>query len=710
MGTPASSSGGLVQVKPASRHERRCQDDPPRDAEDTPLVRSSAIQNADQLDWPEYFTLAQQTLNVANAAQSVGFNIAKGATAASLRVARFFTKHVLALPALAIDVAVGTPPDSPGMHLAATAGVDGVFNIVDAITLGSLDVGCAVTAASLSAVSTGVECVSSTMHSDVSRSLSTFGRLFSREWNRTSDELPPGGLPVYERLTIACAILCWVSLQAVTAEDFERDMLEHLSLVADDEELQSLIAAPGSDAHEVSSARPRVRHLVQHSRLILAIYGGVIMALLNSVPSNFAKRTQSQDAEAARIPVDIIDQPSAITQFELENPQPSIQLQRLQGTQEQLRRADKAHTSAAAGRQSKYALDNFSYIDLLTGKYDHYLLHEAAGVTHSQAVRGSYDQSVHSAQELNGRVNKSRPNYYVITSHEARKIIVVMRGTVTLGDVATDLACESQSLDGIISGIPAASRVHAGILVTALAIGRQGRAVHRAVREAAIRSPDYDLDLVGHSLGAGVMALLCLLWGSPATGRTREDSALGPRNIHAYCYAAPCVMDAQLGLHCNRIITSFISSWDLVSRLSLGSITDIRNVIAWLCYWENSPDEDFTCAGFIGSTLEHQSGRMDSSTSVRQRFEDKAKYLMQRVKPCMTGVHLYPPGKIFISYRNTDLRTTQGGRSPLLFEVTGDRARVFDRIVFGSGMLYDHLPQVYVETLAQLNVNEAPRV
>ncbi len=460
-------------------------------------------------------------------------------------------------------------------------------------------------------------------------------------------------------------------------------MLEHLTPMPRMSGRQPSELALQEAAHSPTAAR-----LVQYSRLILAIYGGAIMALLNSVPESLRMRGVSTSSRT--LPA---SQPMEHRHYQDETDGASVFSFDL---------ADESQLRAITNPTSTDTADSetFSYLDLLGGSYDHYLLHDAAGVAPESAQLGSYDEPIpETLDRASEPPTTSKPTYYVITSEAERKIIVVMRGTITLGDVATDLACESADVDGLFADIPAGSRVHSGMLITAKAIGGRDRAVHRAVREALQRHPDFDVDLIGHSLGAGVVALLALLWGSPLTGRTRPDSGLGDRNLHAYCYAVPCVMDAKLGEHCHRLITSFVSSWDLVSRLSLGSVTDIRNVIAWLCKWESDSTEDFNSNDFIRKTFEHQVGRLDDSVSGKSRFEEQARSLSSRLHDHMHGVHLFPPGRIFISFEARDLHAPESSDFSQLYEVTGDRSIVFDRITFAGGMLGGHLPHRYVAVL-----------
>lgn len=44
-----------------------------------------------------------------------------------------------------------------------------------------------------------------------------------------------------------------------------------------------------------------------------------------------------------------------------------------------------------------------------------------------------------------------------------------------------------------------------------------------------------------------------------------------------------CLTDAGLSRLASKMVTSFVCSDDIVSRLSLGSVRDIRNAALWLC-------------------------------------------------------------------------------------------------------------------------------
>lgn len=121
------------------------------------------------------------------------------------------------------------------------------------------------------------------------------------------------------------------------------------------------------------------------------------------------------------------------------------------------------------------------------------------------------------------------------------------------------------------------------------------------------------LVLCGHSLGAGVAALLALvslfpcpsmnafamfsahracyqMWATPETCLTHKASGLPVgRRVSSYCFAPPCVVSPRLSAKAaaSGLIISFVYGHDIVSRLSLGSVRDLTRGAVWLCAAEN---------------------------------------------------------------------------------------------------------------------------
>ncbi|EPS92614.1 hypothetical protein FOMPIDRAFT_1056702 [Fomitopsis schrenkii] len=131
----------------------------------------------------------------------------------------------------------------------------------------------------------------------------------------------------------------------------------------------------------------------------------------------------------------------------------------------------------------------------------------------------------------------------------------------------------------------------------ARAMGAPGKPVHVAVRDALKRNRGYSLVMCGHSLGAGVAALLALMWANPYTRLTHQHSGLPRRRmVSAYCIAPPCLTSPALGKIAAKsgLIVSFVYSTDIVSRLSLGSVRDLTRCAAWLCKAEDAHGEGYS--------------------------------------------------------------------------------------------------------------------
>lgn len=152
------------------------------------------------------------------------------------------------------------------------------------------------------------------------------------------------------------------------------------------------------------------------------------------------------------------------------------------------------------------------------------------------------------------------------TDHPNRTILLLIRGTLSIDDVATDLACEPSAFDPSLYWDEECESqsflVHGGIMEMTLAMGGHDGPVTRAVAKALKRNPSYgkwllhlgvrsarahlsrlaELTVVGHSLGAGVASLLALTWADPTSALTTSKSGLpAGKRVQVYGFATPCV-------------------------------------------------------------------------------------------------------------------------------------------------------------------------
>ncbi|PWN47884.1 hypothetical protein IE53DRAFT_371080 [Violaceomyces palustris] len=545
--------------------------------------------------------------------------------------------------------------------------------------------------------------------------------------------------------------------------------------VSKQERIQSLDGAPVNQ----TSTREALRGLRRYSKLVLGAYGGFAMSWLGAMPK-FGKARNSEARKANANPSDIIsssfeapgedelrrkdEDDFIMAAKEMDSPTPLKDegvARGMPGSFNQLdgtdsfpnaeNPCDTASQSPHLGSKKSFSDDSeehttYSFLDLFAGRHDEELFHRTASLDPGTAQAGSYDENLTPLAADGAPARPSRPRYYVVTDHVQGKIILVLRGTLSLGDLGADLTCESvvfahstigsefqprtqaglNSSPSLQKGEP--DLVHEGMYLTAKEIGDVGRPVHRAVKRALESNAGYGLEITGHSLGAGVAALLALLWASPMTCLTRTSSGFPEgRRVHAFCFAVPCVMSSGLSKSCRELITSYTHSYDLVCRLSLGAVRDLRNAVAWLCYEDSegakrvgsSAAQNIKMTKLMKKAFEHQAGRLGEgegiSTEGSEETETKAgverDFLIIRktLEANMTSAHLFPPGNIFCSFSPGDLSTEsnfeKGENSTIrLFKLKQDAnlAHVFGQIIFSKSMLSCHMPNVYDQSLHSL--------
>uniref|UniRef100_A0A0E0JSA4 Uncharacterized protein n=1 Tax=Oryza punctata TaxID=4537 RepID=A0A0E0JSA4_ORYPU len=198
---------------------------------------------------------------------------------------------------------------------------------------------------------------------------------------------------------------------------------------------------------------------------------------------------------------------------------------------------------------------------------------------------------------IKGRVSQTRREaaYFVVVLHDLKTLVIAIRGTETPEDVITDGLCRECSLtvddldglinsdqlplqvkDAVISSFP--HHGHAGMVESAreLYAKIEGLPIQQdkpdavpagflsSLLGAGCECHGYNIEIVGHSLGGSVAALL----GIRLYGRFPK--------LHVYAYgAAPCV-DYVIAEACSQFVTSIVHNDEFSARLSMNSIIRLR--------------------------------------------------------------------------------------------------------------------------------------
>ncbi|KAG6819819.1 hypothetical protein H0H93_008229 [Arthromyces matolae] len=386
--------------------------------------------------------------------------------------------------------------------------------------------------------------------SDASFSLASFITLVRREWSDPSDHNTP--TKRYGLTQIARAIVAWVALQGVTQEWQEKIWFKHLKEIHVNEATES--------KPTLSRRNSRVRVT---SDVILPGYSGQLIAA--SIGDSPVRATSTSKFSITPLPPPtrprVVDTPPRLSISELKvtlrrlskmvlagyggasllffgvYPDVSLSATRKLASEEvQLALAVDASEAEAAGDSTTLpntpqvdSESGYSWWDVLLGKHDQEIFEKAAGVGSFTKEAQKEIKAKMTATAISGN-DHMMPRFWVLTDHGRGQVVLVLRGTMSLNEIAADLTCDAEDFEPAVTepeeiqplpgqfAFPSMANgsstphtryhVHSGMLRMARAMGGMGKPVQIAVQEALYHNPNYELVMCGHSLGAGVAAIL----------------------------------------------------------------------------------------------------------------------------------------------------------------------------------------------------------
>ncbi|KAK6911846.1 Fungal lipase-like domain [Dillenia turbinata] len=170
-----------------------------------------------------------------------------------------------------------------------------------------------------------------------------------------------------------------------------------------------------------------------------------------------------------------------------------------------------------------------------------------------------------------------KPAFTILVDHKTKHLLLLIRGTHSIKDTLTAATGavvpfhHSVVHEGGVSNL-VLGYAHCGMVAAARWIAKLATP---CLVKALGQYPDYQLKIVGHSLGGGTAALLTYI--------LREQKELSRATCVTFAPAA--CMTWELAKSGNHVITSVINGADLVPTFSAASMDDLRAEVtasAWL--------------------------------------------------------------------------------------------------------------------------------
>nr|XP_027189676.1 uncharacterized protein LOC101505526 isoform X4 [Cicer arietinum] len=160
-----------------------------------------------------------------------------------------------------------------------------------------------------------------------------------------------------------------------------------------------------------------------------------------------------------------------------------------------------------------------------------------------------------------------RPAYYIGVDTRKKLVILGIRGTHALYDLITDIVSSSDgevTYDGYST--------HFGTAESARWF------LHHEIgnlRKYLEKYEGFRLRLVGHSLGGAIASLLAIM----IHRKSSKELGFSPNIVSAVGYGTPPCVSKELAESCAGYVTTVVMQDDIIPRLSVASLTRLRNEI-----------------------------------------------------------------------------------------------------------------------------------
>ncbi|KAI9365130.1 hypothetical protein BD770DRAFT_468825 [Pilaira anomala] len=262
-----------------------------------------------------------------------------------------------------------------------------------------------------------------------------------------------------------------------------------------------------------------------------------------------------------------------------------------------------------------------------------------------------------------------RPSYFIARDRKLNAIVLSIRGTMSTFDTMTDLVCEYEPWKGGL--------VHKGMKTKIIS---QSSATwffrHIAPKLIAYvnKHSTTSLYIVGHSLGASTAAILTIMLQDYINEfRKGKD---GKFSIYSIGYAPACGLSLDLANKYKDQIQSIVFADDFVSKLSYGSMMDVKELII----------AGAEAAKEMGIGQLFWTGELDNNKKWKKAFERVAE-CRRRCLESMSNPRLYVAGTVYQFW----LDPIPNNESRIVIE-RATPEKVSTELIIRMSILLDHLP------------------
>ncbi|KAK1373116.1 Fungal lipase-like domain containing protein [Heracleum sosnowskyi] len=304
-----------------------------------------------------------------------------------------------------------------------------------------------------------------------------------------------------------------------------------------------------------------------------------------------------------------------------------------------------------------------------------------------------------------------RPGYYIGVDKRKKLVILGIRGTHTVYDLITDIV--SSSHEEIISqGFSS----HFG---TAEAARWFLNHELETIKNCLEQNEGFSLRLVGHSLGGATASLLAIMLRQ----KSSKELGFSPDIVSAIGYATPACISRDLADNCSEYVTTVVMQDDIIPRLSVASLTRLRNEILqtdWTSVlekedWKNVVDL-FTNAKLVITSVQDVARKLvdyakfrsqtelldvpenSCSVSASTKLAGGSGVINKKEAPSRMSEELFIPGTVYFLKRNIDSHTCLGhGKGGEFFTLwKRNPGEHFQRILFAQAWV-KKLPGSYMK-------------